>query len=156
MSKKISGIILSLLLVFLTACSGNTSSDATESDLDAIRNYASSYSELVNGRDAIYTLSGMLSYYDDASYKTASSTAKISKSVRAEYFPSVNWSGSAFLAQEQTGSIQNVSVCALSNSAITFMFLLRIESLTALPQVHAYQAVYSLNSDEITEVTKIY
>lgn len=156
MSKKISGIILSLLLVFMTACSGSTNSDTNESDLDAIRNYASSYSELVNGRDAIYTLSGMLSYYDDASYKEASSTAKISKSVRAEYFPSVNWSGSAFLAQEQTGSIRDVSVCALSNSAITFMFMIRIESLTELPQVHAYQAVYSLNSDEITEVTKIY
>lgn len=154
MLKKCLALVLCATLL-LTGCSDNSSSVKND-ELAGIREYASSYSELVNGRDAVFSLTEMLSYYNDASYKKASSSARVSNAVRAEYFPSVNWEGSEFLATEQTASIAELYVSSFSDAVITYTFLLRIASLTELPQVHMYQAVYSLNSDEIVEVTKIY
>ena len=153
--KRLLSIFLVILLVpSLVACnSGTTSSD---DELDAVRQYASSYSELVNGRACIYSLVGMLSYYNEATYQEAKSEAKVSKQVQAQYFPSVHWEGSEFLSSPLISRrISDIYVCSLTDSAITFIFQLSYEPVDGLPASSLYKAVYSVNSNEITDIVAL-
>lgn len=142
-------------VLLLTSCS-TPADKQTNSDLDNIREYASSYSELVNGRSAIFDSLGMLTYYNDATYQKAKSEAKISNSVRAEYFPSVNWEGSEFLVEESTASVTELYVSAVTDSFIQYLAIVRVSPVVNPSYNNAYQISYSVNSDEIVEVTKIY
>ena len=151
-------ILSAILVVFILLCTGCSNQEQSEKDkeLAHIREVASSYSELINGRTAIYSLAKMLSYYDDASYQAAKSEAKVSQGIAAIYFPSVKWEGSEFLASEQTGTITSIYVSQFTDNSIIFIFELHVSPVDGLSKTYCYQATYSVLSDEIYELTQIY
>ena len=151
-------ILSAILVVFILLCTGCSNQEQSEKDkeLAHIREVASSYSELISGRTAVYSLAKMLSYYDDSSYQAAKSEAKVSQGIAAIYFPSVKWEGSEFLASEQTGTITSIYVSQFTDNSIIFIFELHVSPVDGLSKTYCYQATYSVLSDEIYELTQIY
>lgn len=151
-------VLSAILLVFILLCTSCLNQEQSEKDkeLEHIREVASSYSELISGRTAIYSLAKMLSYYDDASYQAAKSEAKVSQGIAAIYFPSVKWDGSEFLASKQTGIIKDICISSFTDNSIIFIFWLYVSPTDGLSKTYCYQATYSVLSDEIYELTQIY
>lgn len=156
MKARVICLVLSIFcLLSFSGCSNQEQSEK-DKELEHIREVASSYSELISGRTAVYSLAKMLSYYDDASYQAAKSEAKVSQGIASIYFPSVKWEGSEFLASEQSGVITDIYVSSFTDTSIIFMFDILIDPIDGLSKYHCYQATYSVLSDEIYELTQIY
>ena len=153
MKKLLRLVVMLLACTFvLTACS---QSDEKEEQLQAVREQAARYSFLNAGRNACNTLTEMIGYYDNASYQKAKETAKISDSLRAEYFPSVSWQGSEVLSVEQTCEIVDLLVSDYTEKDATYLICFSISDGYYLPTTKWYSATYSIKSDQITKLELI-
>ena len=152
---KLFKLFIALLACFtlLTGCAGQTEE---EKQLAEIRNQASKYSFLVAGRQACTSITGMLGYYDNASYQRAKEEAVyVSEAIRAEYFPTVNWQGAEVLTQKQVCNLVDLTVSSYTDKNVVYLAKYTIGSGRFLPRECWYSVTYSLKSNEITELELI-
>ena len=152
--KRIANLISLMLacLLMLTACN---SPSEEEKRLQELKAEATKYSFLIAGRNACYSLTGMLGYYNNITYQKAKETAKISDSLRAEYFPTVNWQGAEVLTQKQTCTVSDLMLSDYTKREVTYMVCYSISDGFYLPTDYWYSATYSIKSDEITKLELI-
>lgn len=147
--------LLAILLACTCLVTGCSQEDEKEQALQAIRDASSRYSFLNAGRNACQTITGMLSYYDNASYQEAKAAANVSDNLRAEYFPTVTWQGSEFLAQKRECVISDLLVSSYSDKEITYLMCLAVSDNVYLPISEWYKVTYSLKQGTIIGLEEI-
>lgn len=145
-------VLLLAIACVITGCAQNTERDKA---LQAIREQASRYDFLNEGRNACYTLTKMLGYYDEATYQQAKGTAQVSQEIANTYFPSVNWEGSLLFVEPKTCSIDNLLVQSISDSSIVYLIQVRLSYTDKESQKVWYRATYSVNSEMIISLEEL-
>ena len=143
--------MLAIITCLLTGCSNNSNDVA----LDKVREEASKYKFLSDGRNACQSLTQMLGYYNNETYQRAKEAVKISDNIRVKYFPSVNWQGVEILSIPKQSSITNLLVSNCNDTQIEYLFCIALDGGVYVPTTRWYKANYSIKRDEITDLELI-
>ena len=148
---------LTWLLVCLSLLISGCSSQLSDKELaaEAIRAESRKYDFLNNGYYAVTTLSYLFGIWNDDSYQLAKSKAKLASNLHGEWFGFGVWQGSEFLAKRKVANISKIWVESISDAYQYFVFEVSIQGDNYYNSAW-YKATYSIASDEIISLSKIF
>lgn len=149
--KRLKKAMVAILLAFSLCLGGCSNEEMSNVDILA---EAMKYDTFTEGRMAVLSIVPIFGMYNKATYEDAREHAQLSKSLEAEYFPNVTWSGSEFLSTPLTSECTELAIITFDDTEQIFMLKTKLSSQYGT-EFHIYKVKYSVLLNAITSIEEL-